>query len=220
MLAGVIYFHRISETRWRMSDTRSFGWLRAICGEEILRNVVLVTNMWDSVDQEVGAERERQLAAEFFKPALDRGAQILRHYDSPESAHDIIRAILANGRTALQVQQELINERREFDRTTVGQGLSRMVEEYTRRLQQRVDRLRGALAKARSRGEGERSQLEAKVTGIRRDINKHNSRNMNASYKDKKTKAEKRWAFLFSPVGIGLSSILLCAVGYALSLYM
>jgi len=58
-LAGVIYFHRISDERWRRSDTRNFGWLKRICGETTLRNVMIVTNMWGNVTSEIGATRER-----------------------------------------------------------------------------------------------------------------------------------------------------------------
>jgi len=56
--------------------------------------------MWGSMDQEISVTREQQLAAEFVKPALDKGAQPCRHYNTTESAYQIIRVILDNRREA------------------------------------------------------------------------------------------------------------------------
>lgn len=72
---------------------------------------MVVTNMWGNVDPETGASREEQLAAESVKPAPDKDVQLLRHYNTTESAHDIIRAVLRNRQTVPEVQQELVDER-------------------------------------------------------------------------------------------------------------
>jgi hypothetical protein len=213
-LAGVIYFHRISDERWRRSDTRSFGWLRRICGERTLRNVVLATNMWGNVNPEVGATREQQLVAEFVKPALDAGAQLHRHHDTTESAHEIIRAILSNHRETLQVQQELVDEKREFDRTTVGEEITREVSEHIRGLEQEIVELQTELETVRGREKETRSQREAEIAELREEIKKLNNelRNMNSDYKKKKKKVVESFGFLFSPAGISISCIVLGAL--------
>ena len=201
-LAGVIYFHRISEERWKRSDTRSFGWLRRICGEETLRNVVLTTNMWGNVTPEIGAAREEQLAAEFVKPALDGGAQLRRHHDTTESTHQIIRAILNNHRTRapLQVQRELIDERREFDHTTVGEGINREVDERTRGLERLIEELQGELNTVRGRENETRQQLNAEIAELRATIANlaQRSRDMNADYERSKEEAATRFAWFFT----------------------
>ena len=221
-LAGVIYFHRISDERWRRSDTRSFGWLKRICGDQTLRNVVLTTNMWGNVDPEVGAFREGQLAAEFVKPALDKGAQLLRHYNTTESAHNIIRAILRNRQAALQVQQELVDEGKEFYRTTVGKAINREVEESTRKLERQVDELQNALENVRGREKETRSQMEAEIAELLREIErlKNGSGNMNTDYRDRKTKAAKLWAALRTPAGASISGIVFGALCLGLRLYL
>jgi hypothetical protein len=221
-LAGVIYFHRISDERWRRSDTRSFGWLHRICGDQTLRNVVFVTNMWGNVNLEVGAVRERQLAEEFVKPAIDRGAQLLRHHDTTESAHNIIRSILKNRREVLQVQQELVDERREFNQTTVGEEINRQVEENRRKLEQQVEALQRSLANVQHGGAERRSQLEAEVAELLKEIKRYTegSRNMNASYKEIEAKAKKLSApLLLSAGGIGIGGILLWALVFCYHLY-
>ena len=45
--------------------------------------------MWGNVDQEIGATREHQLAAEFVEPTLDKGAQLRRHCDTTEPARPL-----------------------------------------------------------------------------------------------------------------------------------
>jgi hypothetical protein len=51
--------------------------------------VVLLTNMWGEVSHEVGEARERELTSNFFKPALDKGAQLVRHHNTEQSAHTL-----------------------------------------------------------------------------------------------------------------------------------
>ena len=182
---------------------------------------MLVTNMWGNVDPEVGVAREQQLAREFVKPALDKGAQLLRHNDTTESAHEIIRSILKNRRAVLQVQQELVDEKREFDRTTVGEEINREVGESAKKLERQVEVLQSVLAKVMHREKETRLQLEAEVAELLEEIKRHTERSgsLNAGYKTMKAKAKTLWASLWSPAGgIGISSILICALYYCLSL--
>lgn len=71
---------------------RNFGMFRSLCGEKTLRNVVIVTNMWGQVSPEVGEAREHELATDevLFKPVLNKGATMMRHGGTAESAHAIL----------------------------------------------------------------------------------------------------------------------------------
>ena len=95
---------------------------RELCGDSTLKNVILVTNMWGDVSPGVGEARERELVQEFFKPVLDKSAQLARHHNTAKSAHDIIRCIMKNRPTALRIQRELIDERKEYYRHCGGAG--------------------------------------------------------------------------------------------------
>ena len=64
--------------------------LRHLFGEDLLKNVILVTNMWEKVPAGAGDAREMQLAADFFKPALNNGAQLARHNNTVKSAHSVV----------------------------------------------------------------------------------------------------------------------------------
>ena len=95
-LAGILYFHRISDVTTGGIPSRNFGMFEKLCGEDALQNLVIVTNLWGEVDPQIGDEREAELASSdtFFKPVLDQGAQMARHGNTVDSAEEIIRLIL------------------------------------------------------------------------------------------------------------------------------
>ena len=80
-----------------------------LCGADSLKNVFIVTTMWNSVTEEVGASREKELRNKVFKPFLDKGAHLVRHSDrdSFDSARNIVVQLLHNDPVALLIQQEL-----------------------------------------------------------------------------------------------------------------
>jgi hypothetical protein len=108
-------------------STRNFKMFRQLCGESTLKNVVIVTNMWSEVSQDIGIAREAELASEdlFFKPVLDKGAQMLRHSNTPASAHVIIARIIENHPLSLQIQRELVDQKMDIVDTAAGEELNR-----------------------------------------------------------------------------------------------
>ncbi|KAJ7031334.1 P-loop containing nucleoside triphosphate hydrolase protein [Mycena alexandri] len=143
-LAGVIYMHRISDVRMGGISTRNFKMFRQLCGDTTLKNVVVVTNMWGAVEPKVGKDREEQLASNegFFKLALDKGAQMLRHDDGTASAHAILRYLIGNQPRALQIQRELVDEGKEISQTAAGVELNREFAEQANRHQDELAKLR------------------------------------------------------------------------------
>ena len=132
-LAGLIYMHRISDRRFSGIAGRNFRVFRELCGETSLKNVILVTNMWAEVSIDVGEERERELASDFLKPALDKGAQMARHHNTEQSAHEVIRRIMNNHPVALQIQQELVDQHKDISNTAAGGAINAELEEVKRR---------------------------------------------------------------------------------------
>ena len=132
-LAGVIYVHRISDRRFSGITGRNFKIFRELCGEKSLKNVVLVTNMWGEVSQDVGEARERELASAFLKPALDKGAQMVRHHNTEQSAHDVIRRIINNHPVVLQIQREIVDEHKDVANTAAGEAVNTELTEETKR---------------------------------------------------------------------------------------
>ena len=84
---------------------------RQLCGKSTLENVIIVTSMWDDVLWGVGEARESELTTNFFKLALDKGAQLVRYRIATQSsAHDIIRRVTRNLSTSPGNQQEFVDE--------------------------------------------------------------------------------------------------------------
>ena len=144
---------------------------RKLCGDSTLKNVVLVTNMWDDVSPEEGEVRENELASRFFKPVLEMGAQMVRHRDTTQSTHDIIRRIMANHPAALQIQQELVDERRGLANTAAGEVLDQELSQLIRKHEAEVKELREEMAQAlRERDDGMRRELEEERRKLQRRI--------------------------------------------------
>jgi len=141
-LAGVIYIHRITEPRFTGTAGENFRMFRKLCGDSTLNGITLVTNVWGEVSQEVGEEREEQLASIYFKPALDKGASMARHLNTVESAHDIIRGIIAKRRQEpLQIQHELVNERKTIHETAAGEAVNEDINKQIQLHQAEIARM-------------------------------------------------------------------------------
>lgn len=132
-LAGVIYIHRITDRRFSGIAGRNFKTFRELCGETSLKNVVLVTNMWGEVSHDVGEARERELASAFLKPAIDKGAQMVRHHNTEGSAHDVLRRIINNHPVVLQIQRELVDEHKNITNTAAGEAVDVELAEEMKR---------------------------------------------------------------------------------------
>ena len=125
--------HRISDIRFSGTSGRNFRIFRELCGETSLKNVVLVTNMWGNVSHDVGEARERELASNFLKPALDKGAQMARHHNTKQSAHDVIRRIMNNHPVVLQIQREIVDQNKGITNTAAGEAVNTKLAEETKR---------------------------------------------------------------------------------------
>ena len=122
-LAGVIYILRIFDDRFGGITGRNFDLLCKLCGESALKNIIIVTNMWTGGSQDINEAREEELSSQIFKPALKMGAQMVRHHSSVQSAHKIVRRFFENRPLVLQIQRELVDERKDFMDTAVGKDI-------------------------------------------------------------------------------------------------
>ena len=140
---------------------------RKLCGESTLKNVVLVTNMWEVEPQHINEAREKELSSKFFKPTLDKGAQMVRHHNTPESAHEIVRMIMKNHPVVLQIQRELVDERKEIIDTAAGESINQELKELVKRHQAELKEVRDEMDQAlRAKDE----QLRRELEGMRRDM--------------------------------------------------
>ena len=104
--------------------------------------------MWHLEPHNVNEVRERELSNKFFKPALDMGSQMVRHHNTVQSAHDIIQKIVDNHPTVLQIQWELVDERKDIGDTAAGETINRELKDLTRRHQAELKELREEMMEA------------------------------------------------------------------------
>ena len=168
---------------------------RELCGDETLKNVVLVTNMWGEVSLEDGQDRENQLTSKFFKPVLNKGAQIARHLNTPESAHDVIRKIIENHPIVLQIQREVVDEQKDIVDTSAGEVVNKEINELIKRHQAELEKVQAELMQtmkekdevARRELEEEKRKMQALVEKMKKD-----SEEMTSSYAAEKERMEIR----------------------------
>jgi hypothetical protein len=105
----VIYTHNIANTRIGGISRRNLKMFQKLVGSDCLKNVVVVTTMWGTVEKDMGERREAELKSKdtLFKPLLDAGARIFRHDSGSKSAHKIIDIVSGNEPKELLIQVEL-----------------------------------------------------------------------------------------------------------------
>ncbi|KAI6110378.1 P-loop containing nucleoside triphosphate hydrolase protein [Pisolithus croceorrhizus] len=172
-LAGVIYMHRISDFRMGGTSKRNFRIFRELCGDNTLKNVIIVTNMWGNVDPKIGEAREKELITndKFFKPVLEKGARLMRHHGTQASAHTILRYLVNSQVATLAIQHELVNEHKDLAHTAAGAELARALKEQEVRHDEELKKLRVEMEAAmRAKDEETRQELQEEVEKKRAEL--------------------------------------------------
>lgn len=202
-LNGVIFLHRISDYRMGGVARKNFRLFKKLCGDDALKSVVIATNMWADVTPEVGAIRESELSTNdlFFKPALEKGAKFVRHDNTLESAHKIIREIMGFPPAALSIQKELVDEHKSIGQTAAGQDLKAELEVQIRKQKEEMDgikaEIQGIIAEKDQKHQEELDDLNISLSAVRKQLSafeaeRNKLREENESYKrDNEEKTNK-----------------------------
>ena len=140
-----------------------------MCGDQALQNVVIVTNMWGKVTPEVGDAREQELADSFFKPAIDKGALLLRHENTAGSARDIIQGVLRKKQVTLQIQEEIVDHRKRIEETAAGRELLRELDKQVEKRLRQLRELEKMLSQTRV-DDGETQELQQEALKLREEL--------------------------------------------------
>ena len=97
-----------------------------LCGTESLKNIVVVTTMWDRVTLEEGLRYEHELVSndKLFKPLLDGGAVMMRHERTAKSATKVINHLLGKSATTTQNAHEFVKVEKTLGAIAAGTELS------------------------------------------------------------------------------------------------
>ncbi|CAE6492138.1 unnamed protein product [Rhizoctonia solani] len=149
-VVGLLYFHRISDTRVGGANFRHMNMFKTLCGEGAFENVVYITNMWSEppLEDQIHREQELRNTSEFFGEPLVNGAQMARHTNTPESAFNIIRKILGRGQVVTKLQRQLVDDKLPLEETDVGLVIGKDLQDDLRKQQSELNELKAAKEKA------------------------------------------------------------------------
>lgn len=94
--------HRITNKRMAESPLRMFS---KLCGDQAVKNVVLVTTMWNGKYTEEQRKREKEVIGEFEKTMKNHSVSTARFLNSLDSAQEIIDNILRQPDAKLLLKQ-------------------------------------------------------------------------------------------------------------------
>jgi hypothetical protein len=151
---------------------RNLKLFQSLCGPDPLKSVVIVTNMWGLLhDQMIGDRREQELKADpdFFGPMLKQGARFERHYDTKESAQRILSLLATDTRkrNPLAIQSEIVDDRLRLDQTTAAAELTRDFDAMIQNLRNRIKKEERLMEGEAGR---ERKARLAAIKGMRKKI--------------------------------------------------
>ncbi|KAF7983574.1 hypothetical protein HWV62_21174 [Athelia sp. TMB] len=145
-LTAILYLHRISCNRMTGSALRNMDLFQKLCGNRAARNVILVTTMWDEVDEEVGERREAELRDTFWRSMGAHKFQTARFSHTPESAWSILGSSTGHFRPVkLQIQEEMVDKGISLSKTTAGSFLKSGLTLLSKQNKVLLDRLRAAV---------------------------------------------------------------------------
>ncbi|KAF9460973.1 hypothetical protein BDZ94DRAFT_1311056 [Collybia nuda] len=196
-LAGIIYMHRISDFRMGGISTRNFKMFRKLCGESTLKNVVIVTNMWNQVALPIGEAREKELATDemFFKLVLDKDARLVRHDNTFKSAQAIIELVVPNKPEALRIQEELVDEHMDISQTAAAEELNRELMEQAKRHRAELHNLKDEMETAiKEKDEETRKELEQEYKKLHKEMKRvqNDSQRLALEYNEEKQRMEQK----------------------------
>jgi hypothetical protein len=126
----VIYVQSIMDHWKSATAVRSITLINEMCGDDVMKNLIIASTARPCLSDEVRAKREVQMCgAEWsLKPFLDAGATFISHKNL-ESARQILVHILDQHPEVLLVQTEMLDDKKKFHETGLGSALAFGTEE-------------------------------------------------------------------------------------------
>jgi len=172
-LSGIIYLHRIIDTRMEGSHMKNLRMFRELCGEENFGNVILCTTMWGKVSEEDGQRREEKLKSKetFWGSLISRGAQVVRHQgsDLTASAKQIVESLIPKDTIVLKLQEEL-GQGGSLSDTSAGRVLTSEIEDMKKKHEEEIAALRAEIQATSDKREVEllKEHYEKEMEGLKK----------------------------------------------------
>ncbi|KAM0194696.1 hypothetical protein ACHAPI_006993 [Fusarium lateritium] len=147
-LRGILYLHKITENRMTKTFKNHLQLLQKIVGDDALKNVALVTTMWNTLrpeDLRRANQREQELLNDFWSPMIDNGAYNAQFHGTPESAYPLIFQLADEESVVLDIQKEIVDSDMSILETATGAALADQLEKDHETYQLRLHKLRDDL---------------------------------------------------------------------------
>ncbi|KAJ3484668.1 hypothetical protein NLI96_g5477 [Meripilus lineatus] len=174
-LSGILYLHRITDVRVGGNARKNLAVFRKLCGEKFLPNVVLVTTMWSRGIERKYEPREKQLGEHehLFRPFLEQGVPLLRHYNTEDGANEILGRIVNKSPRPMRIQEELVDEKKALGNTEAAQYLDNEYRERVENHRKELEALREDLKEALLNNEsGTENELQKERECLEEQIKK------------------------------------------------
>jgi hypothetical protein len=143
-VTGVLYVHAITEERMRGSAMTNLRMFRQVVGMDNMHHCRMVTTKWSRQDKELSKKRIGELSntEEFWKPLVEKGAQIVRFHDSVDSAKQIIEPLAYADRFHMNLVKEYNIEKKDLRDTGAGKEVCDQIESVKKAHKEELDLLR------------------------------------------------------------------------------
>jgi hypothetical protein len=130
-LNGILYLHRLSDTRMHGSSMRSLRMFKQLCGEDYFTSVTLGTTCWSLIPLDLAIQREAELKENtaFWKPLLEKGARIVRIPDDAISAKQLLFGAVQHQKLSVQIQKDMVDLAVPFDRLHISVELEKDIQQ-------------------------------------------------------------------------------------------
>ncbi|KAI0184668.1 P-loop containing nucleoside triphosphate hydrolase protein [Xylaria flabelliformis] len=150
-LSGILYLHRINQTRMQGSALKNISLFRSLCGDDSLKKVLLVTTMWDIAEGDIAESRERQLkeTKKYWGGMVAKGSQVIRHDNTRQSAFALIETFINyDSKIVLNIQSEMVDDHKPLERTEVGNDIKEILAEQNEKLRRDIQQVEFELREA------------------------------------------------------------------------
>lgn len=166
LLTGLLFLHRISDNRMAGTSRKNTDIFEMLCGSKALQNVILVTTMWDTVDEQVGSEREEELRTLFWDSMLTSGSRMMRFDHTSRSAWDILGQFTGI-HYPLQLQVEIVDEGKSLPQTAAGSALFRWLDQLITQFRDMITAFQAQLRKIPKGSEVAAKLKEGQLAAVR-----------------------------------------------------
>ena len=151
-LTGLLYLHPITHTRMAGTPFKNLRTFRKLVGSGSMKSVALVSTMWSASSGAEEEDRDRLLreTPQYWGEMIGEGALPCRHYNTRESALSILEPLMQMKPTTLNLQRELVDEKKDLNWTEAGREVDKEMtlqrEALERRIEDTKDEMTQALA--------------------------------------------------------------------------